>query len=249
VDTYTRDAPKLKFIGLFDSVRYTAENKILRGLGMGFLEGAMKLAVNKVDADPEKGTHDLSWLKKFEKVRHALAMNEERTPFTPVRFSLADLQAVQDGQTFVEAWFVGTHLDIGGSATHDGLSIYPLQWMLQENAKCGLRLGHKPQREIARGMIEDPIKSAFPLGLDGEFWTFLYNNGISCAMQDVRKVHQAATLAPGSTTMDHRIHVNYASIWDGNIEFLNSPRQIFNKTISTSTQDGKILQGYIGSGK
>lgn len=141
--------------------------------------------------------------------------------------------------SFVEEWFVGAHEDMGACATQDGLSIYPLQWMLKESADCGLRLGYAPKRKLSQDIIDDPLALAFqldPPSVDaktGDDWKFEYNNGI---LQDVRRVRQATTPGPISTAKDYSPQINYASYASGS-NIATSAREIF---------DGNSLLATIG---
>jgi uncharacterized protein (DUF2235 family) len=172
----SRPKPTIKFLGLFDTVKVVNDD-----------------------------THNLTFLDSIFHVRHALAMNESRryfplTPFHPLK----DPQTFED-RSIIEAWFVGTHSDIGGGATDDGLSLYPLQWMCVEAKKIGLMLDHDP-REPARGLIEDPLKLIYPTvkAADGIIeatppWKFKFKNGIEVQMYDLRQSHNHGNLQTLST--------------------------------------------------
>ena len=60
----------------------------------------------------------------------------------------------------VQAWFLGAHGDIGGGARHDGLSLYPLQWILIESKRYGLGLEFRqvPRRS---SLIQNPLEVIF----------------------------------------------------------------------------------------
>ena len=99
----------------------------------------------------------------------------------------------------IQAWFVGAHADIGGGAKNDGLSLYPLQWMLSESQDLGLTLEHK-RGELSSSLIEDPIELVFPsqsLGTEESMavpvsqpWIYHYANGIRVKMWDLRTRHE-----------------------------------------------------------
>ncbi|KAK1689323.1 hypothetical protein BDP55DRAFT_759517 [Colletotrichum godetiae] len=130
----TRDPPKIKFLVLFDTV---------------------KMVLTKDPFNETVGT-DVSFV---EDVRHALALNEERRalPLLPIGLS-------EDGHvkgSYLQAWFVGAHADMGGGAERDGLSLYPLQWMFIESKSRGLVPYHEPPNRI-KGLIESPLDLAFP---------------------------------------------------------------------------------------
>ncbi|OHE92277.1 hypothetical protein CORC01_12446 [Colletotrichum orchidophilum] len=188
----TREPPKIKFLGLFDTVK-----QVLVG-------------------DQFDGT-DVSFVQH---VRHALALNEERRafPLLHIETKEEDMDEGDNRGSHLEAWFVGAHADVGGGAVHDGLSLYPLQWMLIESRDLGLVLEHNPPDRV-KGLIENPLELVFPrssplaaleqqiLGMPPPLaavdddttvkpgpWTFRYSSGIEISMYDLRDSHQHGNL-------------------------------------------------------
>lgn len=123
-------APVIKFVGLFDTVQMTLDWADL----------------------------DISHADSIKVVRHALALNEEKST-RPLL--LYDSSTVVPDSDIVQAWFVGRHADIGGSTEQDGLSLYPLQWMLNESQKHGLVLEHRADG-TRKNLIENPLSLVFP---------------------------------------------------------------------------------------
>lgn len=172
------EAPIIKFLGLFDTVQMSRD----------------------------AGDLDVSQTQSIKAIRHALALNEERLFFRP---SVYDYTDTRDNETsIVQAWFVGTHVDIGGGAEHDGLSLYPLQWMLLESKLHGLVLEHNSNGRL-KGLIEDPLHLVFPpsptscvdsdaksgSGSDQPVpWVFEYSNGLKISMHDIRRSHNHGNL-------------------------------------------------------
>lgn len=64
-------------------------------------------------------------------------------------------------RSFVQARFLGAHIDIGGSAAKDGLALYSLQWMLTESKGKGLVLEFDRLFD-ERAKINDPLELVFP---------------------------------------------------------------------------------------
>jgi uncharacterized protein (DUF2235 family) len=171
----TREGPVIQFLGLFDTV---------------------KRADDRVE-------FDLSYSSCIKRVRHALAMNEDRYHFLPQLYNAKSDDNLCEGSP-IQAWFVGTHADIGGGTGDDGLSLYPLQWMLIECQKYGLVLKHKPERRFAN-LIANPLSLVFPdaAGDSGSVkstgstfnpdpfqeWHFEYANGVEVTMFDLRATH------------------------------------------------------------
>lgn len=133
-------------------------------------------------------------------IRHALALNETRRHFKPEIYRpVSDYDLVQ-GRSLIQAWFVGAHADIGGGTRDDGLSLYPLQWLLIESKHFGLALEHSSQA----GLIEDPVRLVLPAeGRDSassgatasiKSWDYQYDNGIKVQMFDLRASHNHGNL-------------------------------------------------------
>lgn len=197
---YSNKPPRVRFVGLFDTVKRVS---ILREFSI-FDE------------------------KRIEVVRHAMALNENRfaCDILPVR-TKGNTQHIGPSRSIIEAWFIGSHQDIGGAALHDGLSLYPLQWILYEAEASGLVLGHDPEQ--ARDIISDPLQLVFPgqysaqntpeSSKDGiTQWTFRYSNELEISMFDIRAVHRVVDLKAkkqklrkGSATVPshtHNVHLN-----------------------------------------
>lgn len=187
-----REGPVIQFLGLFDTV---------------------KQATGDVD-------FDLSYTKSIRRVRQALAMNEDRSPYSPEIYNTASTPGWEP-ESIIQAWFVGWHTDIGGGAKHDGLSLYPLQWMLTECQKYDLILEHKPTQWIAeKAETEHPPCLVLPsiVGESGkrhsllkveaqdngdsgqeqnagfQEWKFAYQSGITIDFYDLRSSHRHGDL-------------------------------------------------------
>ncbi|KAL0260710.1 hypothetical protein SLS55_004400 [Diplodia seriata] len=151
----------------------------------------------KKATDPFK--HDLSFNDSIKHVRHAVAFNEDRRHFLPELFD-TDAMTFADGRSLVQAWFVGAHADIGGGASDDGLSLYPLQWMFLESRACGLVLEHKPERRVLQNLIDNPLTLTFPdettvkENSESSVWGFRYSNGMEVSMHDLRTSHNHGNL-------------------------------------------------------
>ena len=117
-------------------------------------------------------------------MRHALALHENRKAMKPeVTYPRPD--SLQD-RSFIQAWFVGAHMDLGGSKTHDGLSLYPLQWILEESRSIGLILGFD-NIDGRQDLMIDPLSLIFPQEASHhEFKTY---NNVTIRMTDMRSTH------------------------------------------------------------
>ena len=179
-------------------------------------------------------SYETSFSDSIQHLRHALALNENRRAFEPEYDFPEHNRLLPARRSFVQAWFVGAHIDIGGSAAKDGLALYPLQWMLIESQNKGLELEFDGSFG-GRAKIDDPLKLVFPSyeseGKGANKSTFMVKNDLKIDMQDLRRVHKL----PRYGTR-YAIHLNRSRrLW-----MRKEPRAAFNK-------DG-TLKGYCGYG-
>lgn len=162
---YTNGPPRIPFVGLFDSVILI----------------------------PSKITYDTSFVPSIETLRHALAFNENRSSRA---LHILDLPSEFDlnRQSAVQAWFLGTNDDMCGGTENDGLSLYPLQWIVLESIYCGLSLVSKANSPD----VASPLSLIFPQyagnmpALDGTEdiqWRLQFTNGIRISMFDLQTTH------------------------------------------------------------
>jgi uncharacterized protein (DUF2235 family) len=67
-----------------------------------------------------------------QKVRHALALDEERRSFYPLRFQQGPRPDGWPEPDLQERWFPGVHSDVGGGYPNDEIAFEPLLWMADE---------------------------------------------------------------------------------------------------------------------
>jgi uncharacterized protein (DUF2235 family) len=84
--------------------------------------------------------------------RHALALDEERDSFQPLLWDerREAALAAEPGRSpgrLQQVWFAGVHSNVGGGYADDALSIVPLDWMMGEAAKEGLRYAPPDRQE------------------------------------------------------------------------------------------------------
>ena len=204
----TRPPPRIQFVGVFDTVKFVD------------------------DADK----YDISFNRSTQHFRHALAMNEDRRAMKP-KYEFPDFSETKvslSKRSFIQAWFVGAHIDMGGSSEKDGLALYPLQWILGESQSKGLVLGFEQSR-IPWSGIDNPLRVLFPEnegdGKGHDMWTGTTKNGVCVCMQDLRKVHQ---LAKYQGRYSVKINSRDKSMWP------RKAREIFNAN--------NDLRGYCGWG-
>ena len=191
-----RDPPKVRFVGVLDSVKAFKDHQLF----------------------------DFSYTRSIDHLRHAVSLNENRPYFDAELIHLSEDPNTYDRpRSMVQAWFLGTHSDLGGGSREDGLSLYPLQWILIESRRCGLELEFR-QNKHGCHLIDNPLDVVFPtnstLSSDGGGrselapssestgvpWSFAYEGGIQVLLYDLRPTHarnitrnETRAVAKGST--------------------------------------------------
>ncbi|KAM5381436.1 hypothetical protein ACJA88_004511 [Fusarium oxysporum] len=159
-----QDPPRIPFVGLFDTIIHNS-----------------------------KTSYDISFNPSIETLRHALAINENRSNKAPEVVNIPD-DADMTHRSLTQAWFLGTHEDMIGGTAHDGLSLYPLQWMVLESIYSGLRVNNMGDSKAS----DNPMALIFPQyagnlpPLDGSEeieWGLEYTNGLRTSMFDLQSMH------------------------------------------------------------
>ncbi|MET3359345.1 MULTISPECIES: DUF2235 domain-containing protein [Bradyrhizobium] len=106
--------------------------------------------------------------------RQAIAIDERRCMFRLKKWDDSQefvrdrfAQVVRtEPQDSLQVWFAGVHADIGGGypEAESALSKYPLLWMIEEAAKCGLNFDPQIVSQLAWGMPApgNPFKHSAP---------------------------------------------------------------------------------------
>ncbi|KAL6250476.1 hypothetical protein RBB50_002778 [Rhinocladiella similis] len=188
---------QIHFVGVFDTIKYTAEGNM----------------------------HDISLVPSIRHMRHALAMNETRSQLSAEALTSPGNFSELQGRSYIQAWFMGSNQDLGGGAAHDGLSLYPLQWMIIESIRAGLVI--QPEEEGAKDK-DGTLSLAFPqytgdlpkLGSGEKIeWIIKQTNGIETSLFDL----QMSIGGPADEQQGHGIRINTANT------LYNSQRKIFGK--------------------
>ena len=194
--SHTTRPPNIQFVGVIDTVGYTAEGH----------------------------ANDISFVPAIQNLRHAVAFNESKSQLTAEVFESPSAKDM-DGRTFIQAWFVGSSQDLGGGAFEDGLSLYPLQWLLIESLHAGLILESQDEKPLPR-IKGSALSLAFPqfaggLPTMGESekieWQLGHANGIQVSMYDVSSLHGTSS----DTDQAHNLQINTPNV------LYNSPRKVF----------------------
>lgn len=94
-----------------------------------------------------------------------MALFEKRDQLCEERFDVPN-QEVTDKQdhSFLEAWFAGSHGNLGGACEEYELALWPLQWIVGEAESHGLVLGFN---SMPNSQLEDPARLIFPKDTGG----------------------------------------------------------------------------------
>jgi uncharacterized protein (DUF2235 family) len=112
-----RRRPEIAFVGLFDTVE------------------AYGVPIEEFRRAIDWGVWPISFRNNrisplVRKVCHALALDDERTTFHPLRIDLPEGDPTTS-ERVEEVWFAGVHSNVGGGYPDDGLAHIPLVWMIE----------------------------------------------------------------------------------------------------------------------
>jgi uncharacterized protein (DUF2235 family) len=119
---------KIKFVGVWDTV------------------GALGVPIKCKQFNQRYQFHDVSLTSNIEHAFQALAIDEHRGVFKPAIWQLPKGSL----QTLQQQWFVGSHSNIGGGYSQDGLANISLHWIKNMAQHYGLQFDetflsyHKP---------------------------------------------------------------------------------------------------------
>ena len=116
-----RPVTAIKFIGVWDTV--AAYGSPLEEITLGFSKYIWPL---------ELPNRQLS--NKVYRARQALAIDEERTTFSPVLWDEPDqpMATSTKEEPLSQVWFAGVHSNVGGGYPDDALANVSLNWMMAE---------------------------------------------------------------------------------------------------------------------
>jgi uncharacterized protein (DUF2235 family) len=156
--------PQVAFLGVWDTVA-------AYGLPIDELTRALNWVWRLYPKDREP-------LPQVERLRHAVALDDERNTFHPMLFNEEhepggnELTKNISEERVSQVWFTGMHSNVGGGYPDDALSLVPLTWMMKEAEACGLVLKEKESHDIYSAA--DPIGKLYDSrrGLGG-FYRYL----------------------------------------------------------------------------
>src|ERR1700712_2659848 len=131
-----RQVATIDFVGVWDTVS-----------AYGAPLDEMTRGISRFVWPLELPTHTLQ-RDRVKRACHALALDEARTTFHPELWNEGDVPAsepdpakerfIKDEQ-LSQVWFAGVHSNVGGGYPDDSLAHVPLQWVMREAEKYGLR--------------------------------------------------------------------------------------------------------------
>lgn len=91
--------------------------------------------------------HDTELSSRVKGAFHALAIDEQRRPFTPTLWHQRPGEA-EKGQELKQVWFAGVHCDVGGGYKETALSDLALLWMVHQARRYGLEFDAEALSEV-----------------------------------------------------------------------------------------------------
>ena len=138
----------IHFIGVWDTV--------------GALGVPNDLAILNIFDDRDKYLfHDTKLSAKIINARHAVALDEMRSSFTPTLWD-----EKKQKTDLKQVWFTGVHCDVGGGYAENGLSDTALKWMIDESASKGLEFQEGLLKQIKpdyQDVLHDSYSGVFSL--------------------------------------------------------------------------------------
>lgn len=149
--------------------------------------------IDTVKAFDDDDLYDIALHPSLRHCRQALALHETKTAFVP------ELWLSTEDQDVLEAWFIGSHGDLGGGNAQDGLALYPCQWLLHEAQKLGLHLSftsvtYNSLDRRNKATMDNPLDLCFPSNVDAEGNSLAHvitsANGVQTMIWDMVHVHK-----------------------------------------------------------
>ncbi|HQU74468.1 MAG TPA: DUF2235 domain-containing protein [Calditrichia bacterium] len=88
--------------------------------------------------------HDVQLSRSIDNAFHALAIDEKRKAFRPTIWETKEVEY----QRVEQAWFPGSHANVGGGFVDAGLSDQALKWMMDRATQCDLEFEADAQLEL-----------------------------------------------------------------------------------------------------
>lgn len=143
--------------------------------------------------------HDTELSGSVKNACHALAINEQRSPFKPALWQYKP----KEGQSVEQMWFPGVHSNVGGGYPDRSLADVSLQWMVQKAKDAGLAFdqsveNYHPLEPYHKGKIEKSRKGIYRIlkphhRVIGKSEKIIREEGVTDQGKDpTQQVHQSA---------------------------------------------------------
>ncbi|KAF2164250.1 hypothetical protein M409DRAFT_56937 [Zasmidium cellare ATCC 36951] len=155
-----RTPPTIKFLGAFETIKAVSDDS----------------------------AYDISFNTSIRHLRHAVALHEDRRALSPeyVYPEFHGQELRKEGKSLIQAQFIGSHGDMGGSAPKSGLGLYPAQWMIFEASACGVMFDFDHQSVSVLFPKDDRSNKSQSTS------SFQAANGVVTTIQDIRRIHDSS---------------------------------------------------------
>ncbi len=102
--------------------------------------------------------HDTTISRIVEHACHALAIDERRAAYRPALW-----RTRADRRRTEQAWFSGSHADVGGGPREAGLSRLSLSWMIAQAERAGLGIDHAALERLLAEDSTEVLHTHIPL--------------------------------------------------------------------------------------
>jgi uncharacterized protein (DUF2235 family) len=167
--------PTIRFVGVWDTVA----SVIVPRADRFYLPSLEELAFTLVNPSVQTFRQAIS----IDERRCMFRLKKWDDPQTYKHNRFNDAHA--EPQDILQVWFAGVHADIGGGypEKESGLSKYPLLWMIDEAAKCGLQVNQATVNQLAWGVqrkgspysyVVPDVRGDLHHSLSGAWWLLEY---------------------------------------------------------------------------
>jgi hypothetical protein len=188
-------APRIRFLGVWDIVAAFG----LANLGNMALNFGHHLSISRAN---------------LEFCFHALALDERRPSFLPIRLSGAD-----------EVWFRGVHSDVGGGNGNRGLNDIALKWMMSKAKAAGLPItdadiNHlNPAVTTPHPEVDLPLQIRAIAPVDRYHYTVSPTPGWAtppqtCPVETVADERRAIELSAGVEALPREARLRFDALWE-----------------------------------
>jgi len=151
--------------------------------------------LNLLDQPANWRFHDTTLGSNVKIARHAVALDEIRSSFTPTLWT-----SHSDSTDMKQVWFPGVHSDVGGGYAETGLSDGALQWMVEEAKKAGLAFNSALIRQInpdPLAVLHDSLKGIFEVHRSRPRNTPSITSSAGVLHDSARKRHKSPPISQG----------------------------------------------------